>query len=582
MSLAQEKNASAEPDVHYVGKESMTGGQDHLKDDIESVDSDHKQHGVKKVEAVTTVWSDKMLWIVFALLYLVSFVDVLLQSVQGNLVPYVTSEFQQHGLLATTSIVSSILGGVITPTIAKITDIRGRTEGFLYMLLLIVIGMIMKATCQNVETYAAAQTFYWVGHTGLLYIITIMISDMTSLRNRMIMISINSTPLIASTFAGPKIAELFLNNLNFRWAFGAFTIILVAFSLPVILILYLTEAKAKKQGLIQPRLKTRSVAASLKYYFIQFDVVGLLLLTAGWSLLLLPFSLVSSALNGWESATVICMIVFGVVTLGLFVVWERFFATVSLFPYKFLKDPTVLGASFAYGIMFLSIFVWDTYYYSYLQVAHFQDIASAGYILNTFSLTSAIVSPIISVFIRYTGQFKWPTIVVGIPFILLGTGLLIHFRTPGTSVGYLVMCQFFNGVGTSFIATCGQLAVMAAVSHQEIAMALAFFSLCGSIGAAIGMAIAGGLWTNLLRNAIYDNLPAVSKDLTDTIYADMRMQLFYENGDPIRMAIIDAYGDVQRKMVITGAAFVPLLLITVLMWRNINVKEKRQTVGNVW
>ena len=65
MSLTQEKAASAEPDVHYVGKESMAG-QEHLKDDLES-DSGHKQHGVKKVEAVTTVWSDKMLWIVFAL-----------------------------------------------------------------------------------------------------------------------------------------------------------------------------------------------------------------------------------------------------------------------------------------------------------------------------------------------------------------------------------------------------------------------------------------------------------------------------------------------------------------------------------
>ncbi|KAK0727592.1 major facilitator superfamily transporter [Lasiosphaeria miniovina] len=556
-------------------------GQEQLKNDIEA-DSDYKQHGVKKVEAVTTVWSSKMLWIVFALLYLVSFVDVLLQSVQGNLVSYITSEFSQHGLLAITSIVSSILGGAITPTIAKITDIRGRTEGFLYMLLLIVVGMIMKATCQNVETYAAAQTFYWVGHLGLLYIITIILSDMTSLRNRMIMISVNGTPLIASTFAGPKIAELFYLNLNFRWAFGAFTIILLAFCLPVALILLLSEAKAKKQGLIPLRMKTRSLAASFKYYFVEFDVVGLLLLTAGWSLLLLPFSLVSSALHGWQSATVICMIVFGIVSLGLFVVWEKFFAAVSLFPYKFLKDRTVLGASFAYGIMFLSIFVWDTYYYSYLQVAHFQDIASAGYILNTFSLTSAIISPLISVFIRYTGQFKWPTIIVGIPFVLLGTGLLIHFRTPSTSVGFLVMCQFFNGLGTSFIATCGQLAVMAAVTHQEVAIALAFFNLCGSIGAAIGMAIAGGLWTNLLRNSIYDNLPAASKELTDAIYADMRLQLSYERGDPIRDAIIEAYGDVQRKMVIAGAAFVPLLLGAVLIWRDINVKEKRQTVGNVW
>lgn len=36
---------------------------------------------------------------------------------------------------------------------------------------------------------------------------------------------------------------------------------------------------------------------------------------------------------------------------------------------------------------------WDAYYQSYLQVAHNQDITSSGYILNTFSLTSAILAP---------------------------------------------------------------------------------------------------------------------------------------------------------------------------------------------
>ncbi len=91
---------------------------------------------------------------------------MLLQSVQSNLTPYVTSAFSSHGLLATTGIVSSVLGGVFKLTIAKIIDIWGRIQGFLAMVLLITIGMIMKATCQNVETYAAAQTLFWVGHLG--------------------------------------------------------------------------------------------------------------------------------------------------------------------------------------------------------------------------------------------------------------------------------------------------------------------------------------------------------------------------------------------------------------------------------
>lgn len=204
-------------------------------------------------------------------LYLVSFVDMLLVSIQTNLNPYVTSSFGQHGLLATISIVSSILGGTSSFTIAKIIDIWGRMEGFLVMLLIIVVGLIMKATCENVETYAAAHTLYWVGHIGLLYVINIIIADMTSLRNRMIMITLTGTPTIATVFAGPAIAELFYNKSNFRWAFGAFCIILVAVSIPAVVIMFINQRKASRAGMLPEKTSTRTPLQSVKYYLVEFD-----------------------------------------------------------------------------------------------------------------------------------------------------------------------------------------------------------------------------------------------------------------------------------------------------------------------
>ncbi|KAK1472664.1 major facilitator superfamily transporter [Colletotrichum tamarilloi] len=499
--VSEENHVAGENDIEKsTAQNSVDIHAEPMKLDYEE-GPEHKQDGVKKVEAITSVWSWKMLWVVFALLYLVSFTDGLLQSVQSNLTPYVTSSFGQHGLLATTSIVSTILGGVSKLTIAKIIDIRGRAEGFAGMVFLVTIGMIMKATCQNVETYAAAQTIFWVGHLGLIYIITIVLSDMTSLRNRMTIIALNGTPTIATTFAGPEIAQLFYDEVNFRWAFGAFAIILIGFSVPVAVIFFLSEIKAKKTGLIPLKQKTRSTWESTKHYFIEFDVVGLILVMAGWSMLLLPFSLVSNATHQWKSPTIICLIVFGVIGLALFALWERNFAKVSLFPYHFLKDRTILGACLVYGIMFASIYCWDSYYQSYLQVAHNQDITSSGYILNAFSLTSAIISPFIGVAIRYTGRFKYIALS-GVPICVLGTALLIHFRTPSTTVGYLVMCQIFNGVASGIFSICSQIAIMSSVTHQQIAIALALHGLFGSIGAAIGLAIAGGIWNNVLKKNI--------------------------------------------------------------------------------
>lgn len=196
---------------------------------------------------------------------------MLIVGVNTNLTPYVTSAFYQHGLLATTGIVASILGGSSKLAIAKLIDIWGRVEGFLVMLLIMVLGMILKAVCQNVETYAAAHTLYWTGHLGLIYVIDVVIADMTSLRNRMLMLTLNGTPTIASTFAGPKIAELFYNYSTFRWAYGAFCIILVGFALPAAVVMLLNQRKAAKMGMLPEKSQDQTRFEAVKHYVVQFD-----------------------------------------------------------------------------------------------------------------------------------------------------------------------------------------------------------------------------------------------------------------------------------------------------------------------
>ena len=149
------------------------------------------------------------------------------------------------------------------------------------------------------------------------------------------------------------------------------------------------------------------------------------------------------------------------------------------------------------------------------------------------------------------------------------------------------MTQIMCGIGSGLFAACGQLAVMAPVTHQEVAVVLAIWGLFGSIGAAIGLAVAGAIWTNVLPQQIYQRLPEESKNLSSTIFGSIVTQLSYPDGSPIREAIIGAYADVQRKMVIAGACFMPLVLGSIYVWRNLNVKKLErekgnQTRGNIW
>ncbi len=84
------------------------------------------------------------------------------------LTPYVVSSFEEHSLTATIGVAANIIGGVSKLPLAKILDVWGRPQGYLLTMCLMVIGLILMAACNNVNTYAAAQIFYWVGYGHLL------------------------------------------------------------------------------------------------------------------------------------------------------------------------------------------------------------------------------------------------------------------------------------------------------------------------------------------------------------------------------------------------------------------------------
>lgn len=86
------------------------------------------------------------------------------QGLLSTLGPYVTSSFWMHSLTATTSIMSSLIGGIFKLPLAKILDIWGRPQGFAIMVGVMVLGLVMMAACDGVKTYAAAQVMYWLGY----------------------------------------------------------------------------------------------------------------------------------------------------------------------------------------------------------------------------------------------------------------------------------------------------------------------------------------------------------------------------------------------------------------------------------
>ncbi|KAK3068166.1 MFS siderochrome iron transporter 1 [Teratosphaeriaceae sp. CCFEE 6253] len=551
------------------------------RDSDSEIVSQDAQAGVQKMEATTQVWTRNHLIAAYVWIWIIYFVNSMQQGMTNSLTPYVTSSFQEHSLTAATSIMSSIIGGLSKLPLAKILDIWGRPQGFALMVCCMTIGLIMMAGCDNVQTYAAAQVFYWVGYNGLDYSLSIFIADTSSLRNRGFMFAYASSPYILTTWIGGPLAARFLAGPGFRWGFGAFAIVVPLVNLPLFAFFLWNYRKAKRAGLMPARKHNRTRLQSFKYYALEFDLLGLLLLCAGLALFLLPFSLYSYQPSGWRSPMILGMLVLGIALLVAFGLYEKYLAPTTFIPFTLLTDRTVLGAYTLAAVFFISFYIWDSYFLSFVQVVNGRSITQASYIANIYSIGACVSALIAGLLIRWTGRFKWLAVYLGVPLTMLGIGLMIRFRRPDVDIGYLVMCQIFIAFAGGFIVITEQTAAMAATSHQFVAVVLAVESMFSSIGGAIGSTVAAAIWTGVFPARLQLYLPQEQKAEALAIYASLETQLSYARGTLARQAIERAYGDSQRYMLIGGTSVLVVAWAAAACWRDIRVKEFKQVKGRV-
>ncbi|KAF4930696.1 Siderophore iron transporter mirB [Colletotrichum viniferum] len=548
---------------------------------VEDLPSENVQHGVKLAQALSLTWGKESLVAIFIFMWLLYLTNGFQSSVLYSLTPYAASDFESHSLLPVIDIVSSAMTASVYIPLAKILDLWGRAEGFLLMVIFATLGMILLAGSQNLATYCAATVFWQLGWSGLTYSIDVITADSTNLKNRGLAFAFTSSPYIITAFAGPKSAEGFLDNVNWRWGFGCFSIVLPVVATPLYGILKWNIHKAKKRGVLVREPSGRSFLQNILWALVEFDVLGVVLFACGLVTFLLPFSLASTAPDGWSSGYIIAMIVTGFVVLGLFLLNELFLAPVPFLKFKFFADRTVMGACVLDITYQVAYYCWNSYFTSFLQVVNDVSVSEAGYISNTFDVVSGVLLFIVGFSISKTGRFRW-LLFVAVPLYTFGQGLMIYFRRPGQSVGYLVMCQIFTSIGGSVFILCMQVAILAAVDHQHVAAALALLSVCGNIGGSVGNTVSAAIWTNTFESALERYLPASALDSVADIYGDLDTQLSYPVGSDERIAIQKAYGYAQTRMLAAGTSVMIFGFVAMFMIKNYNLKKMTQTKGLVF
>ena len=213
----------------------------------------------------------------------------------------------------------------------------------------------------------------------------------------------------------------------------------------------------------------------------------------------------------WSSAIVVCLIVFGLVTLGIFFLVEWKVAKYPVMPLRLFKKRSniaALGVCFCHGFVFISG--------SYFLPLYFQAVLGAtpilsGVYLFPFVLSLSLMAAGTGVFIRKTGQYL-PPIWFGLTFMTIGFGLYIDFPAYA-SWPRIIIFQIIAGLGTGPLFQAPLIALQSLVQPRDIATATATFGFVRNIATSMSIVMGGVIFQNqmekkvsMLRGSLGDEL----------------------------------------------------------------------------
>ncbi|KAA8892923.1 major facilitator superfamily domain-containing protein [Sphaerosporella brunnea] len=551
------------------------------KVDIES--SGQGQTGVLKTEAIQKSWTRRSLWTAYTGMFLMCLSTSLDSQTTSNLSSFATSGFGKHSLLSTIGVIGNVLNAVLQPPIAKFADVFGRFEAWALALSLYILGYSISAGSGSITAYAVAKVFEASGNTGLRMLQQVFIADTSDLLNRALLSSVPDVPFLGTVWIGPVIAGALGKAGKWRWGFGMWVFITPAFSAPLLWCLWRNARKAKRAG-NYPEFpwKRQGIAQAAVTVVKELDLVGMLLLTAGFMCLMTPLTLERYVAGGFGDPKLVGPMVAGGVCLLLFPLWEMSprLAPTPIIPFQLFKNRTVMAGCLTGFFYFMAFFLSvQPYYFSYLSVARNLSATASGHLVHIFSFSCTVTVLFVGVLIKRIGRYK-RFLLLGVVLYSAGILLMLFFRHHKNTIPVNAGIQVLVGIGGGFVNVPIQLGMQASVAPKDVACTTALFLTTLSLGGAVGSGVSGAVWSGLLKPKLQKYLPEEMAGEVDTIFGNFLKATELEWGSVEREAVVRAYDETMRTLLIVAVAVcVPMWLLAPCM-KSLNLKLKEIEVGD--
>ncbi|KAF9158454.1 hypothetical protein DFQ26_007632 [Actinomortierella ambigua] len=513
-----------------------------------------------------TKFSTKLYYWLLAGILIQAFIYSFEVNLMYGCLPYVMNLFSVTSLTAIMPVILQIVSAALVPFFTKVSDVIGRFESYTIAMVSYVLGYIIQGTSNvnNFGQFAAGQFFFAVGTTGMQTLTQVLIADTTPLINR---------GLVFATWDMGSAINIWTTQLpTFNWHY-IYVIVasLATVGAIVVLVPLFAVQRAIRKGGHAPQRR------SLGWFLHEFDTIGALLLTATLSLILLPIILARTYDDNWKNPVIYGCLIGGIISLILLVVWEAKFTDRPIMPMRIWMQRTCFGGLFVQFVLTMMASSNWAYFTSYLVVS--RDISFDQAILLERGYQMAYL-----VFALGTGyamkrfNTSRPFVWVGIVLATLGTGLMIPARQPTSSDAFVVISQTIVGAGGGMAALAASVSVTGVVHRRDIAIVIGATQILSSIASAIGSALAGGVWTQLLPKELAEHVTGEY----DLDMAMNRVDYVAALPEPTKSQVITAYGDSQMVLSIISCAMAVLACAAAFMMQHVDLLQSQEEQDKVY
>jgi len=483
------------------------------------------------------VYTHREILTVLGVLVLSILLAALDQTIVSTALPTIAGDlngFNQISWLVTAYLLAQTIA---MPIYGKFGDLFGRKNLLIYAVATFLLGSVLAGASQTMLQLIIFRGLQGLGAGGLMVTSFTIIGDVIPSRDRGKYLAYIMPIFGIATVFGPTLGGFFIDKFSWRWIFYI--------NIPIgIAAIFATWWKLHLPSYELGRKKIDYPGAALLAICISCVV-----LVATWG----------GSIYNWNSPVILALLA-GVLLSGFLFVRVEKYAHDPIFPLELFHNRIVVTCILLGTAVGLSLFGTLTYLPTFLQIAQDVSATDSGLLMLPLSLGLFAAAITTGQIISRTGRYKiFP--VSGTAFASLGMFLLSTISAD-TSMLVIDTYMFVLGAGIGIVMPVLTQVAQNAVPADMIGVATSGVNLARQVSGAVGVSVAGALFTSRVHTQLADQLSPSQLAKIGKSGAHIDPQIIAKLPPEIHHTFVNVFGVVLPSVFLN---FVPVLAISVII-----------------